>query len=320
MAHFLVTGGAGFIGSNIVAELVKRGERVRVLDNFSTGDRENLRPFGDAIELVEGSLTDFETVRLAVRSVDVVLHQGALPSVPRSVEQPINSNEVNAAGTLNLLVASRDERVKRVVFASSSSIYGDVEIDRKHEGLPPRPLSPYAVAKMAAEYYAKVFFNLYGLETVALRYFNVFGPRQNPDSQYSAVIPKFIKAMMNGKQPVIYGDGLQSRDFSYVENVVLANLLAASALRMTGETLNIACGETRTLLDLVNGLNNILGTNISPIFQPIRKGDVKHSLADISLAERTIHYKPTVGWEEGLKRTVQWYVELEKGNRGTGVA
>ncbi|MCX6135051.1 MAG: SDR family oxidoreductase [Ignavibacteriales bacterium] len=320
MAHFLVTGGAGFIGSNIVAELVKRGERVRVLDNFSTGNRENLRPFGDSIELVEGSLTDFETVRIAARGVDVVLHQGALPSVPRSIEQPLNSNEVNAGGTLNVLVASRDEGVKRVVFASSSSIYGDVDIDRKHEGLPPRPLSPYAVAKMAAEYYAKVFFKLYGLEAVALRYFNVFGPRQNPDSQYSAVIPKFIKMMMNGKQPVIFGDGLQSRDFSYVENIVLANLLAASAPRMTGETLNIACGETRTLLDLVNGLNKALGTTISPIFQPIRKGDVMHSLADISLAERTINYKPTVGWEEGLKRTVQWYVELEKGNRGTGVA
>ncbi len=314
MAQFLVTGGAGFIGSNIVAELVKRGERVRVLDNFSTGNRENLRPFGDAVELVEGSLTDFETVRIAVRRVDFVLHQGALPSVPRSIEQPLNSNDVNAGGTLNILVASRDEGVKRVVFASSSSIYGDVDIDRKHEGLSPRPLSPYAVAKMAAEYYAKVFFNLYGLETVALRYFNVFGPRQNPDSQYSAVIPKFIKGMMNGKRPVIFGDGLQSRDFSYVENIVNANLLAAAAPHTNGETLNIACGETRTLLDLVNGLNKILGTRIEPVFEPIRKGDVKHSLADISLAERTINYKPTVGWDDGLKRTVEWYKNQHSDN------
>jgi nucleoside-diphosphate-sugar epimerase len=310
MAFYLVTGGAGFIGSNIVAELVKRGERVRVLDNFSTGSRKNIRPFSESMELIEGSLTDFETVRMAVRGVDFVLHQAALPSVPRSIEQPMNSHEVNASGTLNILIAGRDERVKRVVLASSSSIYGNSEAHQKHEGLPARPLSPYAVAKIAGEYYARVFHQLYGLESVALRYFNVFGPRQNPDSQYSAVIPKFIKAMMNGQQPLIYGDGSASRDFSHVDNVVRANLLAASAPNVGGCVMNIACGEAHTLLDLVNALNRILGTSISPVFQPARKGDVQHSLADVSEAKKLIGYTPFVQWEDGLKRTVEWYSGL----------
>ena len=307
MALYLVTGGAGFIGSNIVAELVKRNERVRVLDNFSTGNRGNLVAFNERIHVVEGSLTDLETVRAAVKNVDYVLHQGALPSVPRSIEQPINSNDVNVCGTLNVLVASKDEGVKRVVLASSSSVYGNTEIMPKVETLCPMPLSPYAVSKLACEHYARVFSQLYGLPTICLRYFNVFGPRQNPRSQYSAVIPKFIMAMMNGESPVIYGDGLQSRDFSYVQNVVEANLLAAVEPKAKAEVVNIACQEVYTLLDLVRELNAILGVNIKPKFEPIRKGDVKHSFADISLAREIMNYRPEIKWQEGLKRTVEWF-------------
>ncbi|MGB2869441.1 MAG: SDR family oxidoreductase [Bacteroidota bacterium] len=307
MASYLVTGGAGFIGSNIVAELVHRGERVRVLDNFATGLRENIVPFSDRIEIVEGSLTDLETVRLAVRKIDFVLHQGALPSVPRSIEQPINSNEVNAGGTLNVLLASKDEGVNRVVLASSSSVYGNTDAPKKHEGLPPLPLSPYAVSKLSGEFYANVFYHLYGLSTIVLRYFNVFGPRQNPNSQYSAVIPKFIRAMMKGERPVIYGDGEQSRDFSFVDNVVHANLLATTAPKVDGQVMNIACGESFTLLNLVSVLNRILGTSIEPVFQPVRKGDVLHSLADISKAKQWLAYTPRIRWEEGLQKTVEWY-------------
>lgn len=307
MTSYLVTGGAGFIGSNIVAELVRRGERVRVLNNFATGLRENIMPFSDKIEVIEGSLTDLETVRLAVRKIDFVLHQGALPSVPRSIEQPINSNDVNTCGTLNVLVASKDEGVKRVVLASSSSVYGNTDAPEKHEALPPLPLSPYAVSKLAGEFYAGVFCRLYGLSTTVLRYFNVFGPRQNPNSQYSAVIPKFIKAMMKRESPVIYGDGAQSRDFSFVDNVVNANLLAAKAKNVDGQVMNIACGESFTLLNLVAVLNRILGTSIEPVFQPARKGDVLHSLADISRAKRLLAYSANIRWEEGLQKTVEWY-------------
>ncbi|HLE31503.1 MAG TPA: SDR family oxidoreductase [Bacteroidota bacterium] len=306
MSLNLVTGGAGFIGSNIVAELVRQKKRVRVLDNFATGRRENLIPFGKDVELIEGSLTDLETVRLAVRGVDVVFHQAALPSVPRSIDQPINCNEVNIGGTLNVFVASKDEGVRRVIIASSSSVYGNTEVQPKDEGMSPRPLSPYAVSKLAGESYASVFSRVYGLQTVALRYFNVFGPRQNPHSQYAAVIPRFIKAMSRGERPVIYGDGLQSRDFSYVENVVQANLLAAEAPSVGGELMNIACGEAHSLLNLVEILNRLLGTNINPVFEPARKGEVLHSLASISRAHRLLGYKPSVLWEEGLKRTLDW--------------
>ncbi|HTX17035.1 MAG TPA: SDR family oxidoreductase [Bacteroidota bacterium] len=307
MATYLITGGAGFIGSNIVGELVRKGESVRVLDNFSTGKRENLLPFNGRIEIIEGSLTDMETVKEAMGGIDYVLHEGALPSVPRSVEQPINSNDVNVGGTLNILVAARDEGVKRVVLASSSSVYGDTEVMPKVETMRPAPLSPYAVSKLTGELYARVFSQLYGLQTVVLRYFNVFGPRQNPDSQYSAVIPKFINAMIHGKRPTIFGDGLQSRDFSYVENVVDANLLSATAPPTNGEVLNIACQESHTLLDLVRVLNDLLGKHIEPEFKPTRQADVRHSLADISLAREVIGYKPKVRWEEGLQKTLVWY-------------
>jgi len=307
MASYLVTGGAGFIGSNIVAELVQRKERVRILDNFSTGMRSNLEPFAGSIEVIEGNLSDLETVRSAVHGADFILHHAALPSVPRSIEQPINTNNVNVAGTLNVLVAAKEEGVKKVVVASSSSVYGDTNESPKRESMQPKPLSPYAVSKLACEHYARVFCEIYGLPTIVLRYFNVFGPRQNPDSQYSAVIPKFIKAMLEGKRPVIYGDGTQSRDFSFVQNVVEANILATQAANVKGVTMNVACQESYSLLDLVESLNAILGTAIAPVFEPSRKGEVKHSLADISLAREHIKYLPTVKWKEGLARTVDWY-------------
>ncbi len=307
MASYLVTGGAGFIGSNIVAELVNRKQRVRVLDNYATGRRENLQPFERAIEVVEGDMTDLDTVRSAVKGMDYILHQGALPSVPRSIEHPLKTNDVNVVGTLNVLVAGRDEKVKKIVVASSSSVYGNTRESPKHEGMPPNPLSPYAVSKLAAEQYARVFCEIFGLSTIVLRYFNVFGPRQDPNSPYSAVIPRFIKSMLAGKRPLIYGDGKQSRDFSFVENVVKANILAAESTDAKGLSINIACQESFSLLDLVSTLNTILGTNIQPTFEAARIGDVKHSLADISLARERIHYVPKVRWKEGLEKTVEWY-------------
>lgn len=312
MSFYLVTGGAGFIGSHIVDRLVQNGEKVRVLDNFSTGKRANIEHNLGEIDLINGSLTDMGTVRCAVEGVDYVLHQGALPSVPRSVNDPIGSNDANINGTLNLLVAARDAGVKRLVFASSSSVYGDSPSLPKHERMPPDPLSPYALTKLAGECYCRLFTDLYGLETVSLRYFNVFGPRQDPESQYAAVIPKFIKCMLKGERPVIYGDGLQSRDFTYVENNVEANILACSAPRAVGEVMNIACGDRFSLLDLVDIINRILGTSIEPVFEPARPGDVKHSQADISKARELIGFEPKVGFVEGLERLVGW----TRGNLG----
>lgn len=306
MSVYLITGGAGFIGSHIVDRLVNDGEQVRVLDNFSTGKRANIEHNLDEIDLIEGSLTDINTVRRAVEGVDYVLHQGALPSVPRSVNDPIGSNDANINGTLNLLVAARDAGVKRLVFASSSSVYGNSPSLPKHEGMPPDPLSPYALTKLAGEYYCRLFTDLYGLEAVCLRYFNVFGPRQDPESQYAAVIPKFINCMICGERPVIYGDGFQSRDFTYVENNVEANILACSAPHAAGEVLNIACGDRFSLLDLVDIINRILGNSIEPVFEPARQGDVKHSQADISRAREIIGFEPKVGFVEGLERLVRW--------------
>ncbi len=309
MATYLVTGGAGFIGSNIVRELVARGEGVRVLDNFSTGRRENLAEVLNDIELIEGDVRDPSACRRAVAGVEYVLHQGAIPSVQRSVDDPFISNEANVNGTLNLLIAARDAGVRRVVYASSSSVYGDSPTLPKHEDMTPRPRSPYAVSKLAAEYYCQVFTEVYGLETVSLRYFNVFGPRQDPTSQYSAVIPLFVQAMLAGEPPVVYGDGLQSRDFTYVSNNVEANLLAATAPGVAGRVFNIACGKRYTLLDLIAMLNDILGTRIDPVFAPPRPGDVKHSLADIRLAQEQMSYTVDVDFETGLERTVTWYRE-----------
>jgi nucleoside-diphosphate-sugar epimerase len=306
---YLVTGGAGFIGSNIVEELVRRGERVRVLDDFSTGKWENLAAFLDEIELVEGDLRDPRAVRRAMQGADVVLHQGALPSVQRSVDDPLTSHAVNVTGTLNLLAAARDEGVRRVVYAASSSAYGDSPTLPKREDMIPRPKSPYAVSKLAGEQYCRAFTEVYGLETVCLRYFNVFGPRQDPGSQYSGVIPLFITAMLRGEPPIVHGDGLQSRDFSYIANVVQANLLAATAPDASGRVFNVACGERYTLLDMIAALNDILGTEIEPTHTDPRVGDVRHSLADISAAEEVLGYRVLVDFCEGLRRTTAWYRE-----------
>jgi len=309
MTTYLVTGGAGFIGSNIVVELLQRGERVRVLDNFSTGRRKNLSDVLDNIELIEGDLRDLDTCRRAVRGVDYVLHQGAVPSVQRSIDDPITSNDANIKGTLNLLIAARDADVRRLVYASSSSIYGDSPTLPKQENMPLRPKSPYAVSKLAAEHYCRIFTSVFGLETVSLRYFNVFGPRQDPTSHYAAVVPLFIKAMLAGKPPTIYGDGLQSRDFTYVGNNVHANLLAAMAEDVAGQVFNVACGQRYTLLELVATLNEILGMHIEPLFAPPRPGDVKHSLADISRAQAKLGYTVKVDFRAGLEKTAAWYRE-----------
>jgi nucleoside-diphosphate-sugar epimerase len=307
MSVFLVTGGAGFIGSNLVEELVRRGEKVRVLDNFSTGKRENLTPYMDQIELVEGDIRSYHIVRKAVEAVDFVLHQAALPSVPRSIADPVTTNEVNVGGTLNILDAAKDAGVKRLVFASSSSIYGDNEKLPKTEDMTPRPMSPYAVAKLAGEKYCQVFFTIFGLKTVSLRYFNVFGPRQDPTSQYSAVIPKFVSMIKKGESPLIFGDGEQSRDFTFVKNVVHANLLACAEHENTaGQVFNIACGKRITLNRLVELINEALGMDVKPKYLESRAGDVKHSLANIEKAQQTFGYKSKVDFESGLKSLINY--------------
>jgi nucleoside-diphosphate-sugar epimerase len=310
MMKYLVTGGAGFIGSNLVEELVRRGESIRVLDNYSSGKKENLVDFAEQIELIEGDIRNYNIVRDAVSDIDVILHQAALPSVPRSINDPITTNEVNVSGTLNVLNAAKDAKVKRVVFASSSSVYGDAPELPKHEGMIPNPLSPYAVSKLAGEKYCNVFSSVYGLETVALRYFNVFGPKQDPTSQYSAVIPKFINSLLNNKRPIIYGDGEQSRDFTFVANVVNANILASTKENLSGIVMNSACHGRITLNELVAIINEILGKNISPIYQDERTGDIKHSFASIELAKAKLDYMPIVPFKEGLNYTIEYYKKL----------
>lgn len=307
MSSYLVTGGAGFIGSNIVEELVQRGKKVRVFDNFSTGKRHNIELFLDKIELIEGDLRSYNIVREAAEGMDYILHQAALPSVPRSIRDPITTNEVNVVGTLNILHAAKDANVKRVVFASSSSIYGETPELPKHEGMMLQPLSPYAVSKLAAEKYCSVFTKVYGLETVALRYFNVFGPRQDPTSQYSAVIPKFITAILNNRKPTIYGDGEQSRDFTFVSNVVNGNILAATTPGVAGIAVNCACHGQITLNYLVQKINDILGKNIQTEYTDAKPGDIKHSFAAIEAAKRFLGYEPNVLFDEGLVKTINWY-------------
>ncbi len=306
---YLVTGGAGFIGSNLVKKLLEMEEDVRILDNFATGKRENVLPYinNPHLTVIEGDLRSFHIVRTAVKGVDYILHQGALPSVPRSINDPITTNDVNILGTLNILEAAKEFGVKRVVCASSSSIYGNSETLPKIETMPVNPMSPYALTKYAQERYCQIYYNLYGLETVALRYFNVFGPNQDPTSQYSAVIPKFIKFMREDKEPVIYGDGTQSRDFTYVDNVVYANLLACNAEKAAGEVINVACGESYMLLELVKMINEILGKNIKPRFAPERAGDVKHSWAGIDKAKELLCYGVKVDFKEGLARTIEFF-------------
>jgi nucleoside-diphosphate-sugar epimerase len=314
MSKILVTGGAGFIGSNLTEALLERGHWVRVLDDFSTGKQQNLvfDKTYPSLEIVEGDIRDLPTCQKAVQGMEYVFHQGALPSVQRSVEDPEGSNAVNVGGTLNVLLAARDHGVKRVMYAASSSVYGDTPTLPKHEEMPPNPLSPYALQKHVGEHYCRLFYQLYGLETISLRYFNIFGPKQDPNSLYSAVIPKFIDALLEGRPPIIFGDGEQSRDFTYIENVVQANLLAMSAEQLHGEAVNIACGQRISLNQLLNVLKEILGSKQDPIYQEPRKGDVKHSLADIRKAKEMIHYEPKVGIETGLKKTVDFFKNQKK--------
>lgn len=306
---YLVTGGAGFIGSHICTALVERGERVRVLDNLITGKRANLAHLADRIEFIEASITDEAATRQAAEGVSVIFHQAAIPSVPRSVKEPRLNHDANVNGTFNVLLAARDAGVKRVVYAASSSAYGETEELPKRETMLPSPLSPYAAAKLVGEYYCQVFTRVYGLETVALRYFNVFGPRQDPTSPYSGVISKFVTSLLGGEAPVIFGDGEQSRDFTYIDNVVDANLRAAEAPAAAGEVMNVAIGERITLNQLLAELQQIIGTNLKANYAETRAGDVRHSLADIAKAQRLLGYTPLVGLAEGLQRTVAWYRE-----------
>jgi UDP-glucose 4-epimerase len=310
MGIHLITGGAGFIGSNIARELLKRGKPVRILDNFSTGHRANLADIRNDVEVIEGDIRSYHIVSEATKNVEVVYHQGALPSVPRSIADPLTSNEVNVSGTLNVLHAALDRGVRRLTFASSSSIYGNAPESVKSEDLHVRPLSPYAVSKLAGEKYYQVFYQIYGLETVAIRYFNVFGPWQDPDSPYSAVIPLFIKAYSEGQPPVINGDGAQSRDFTFIANVVHGNLLAADAPDAPGKMFNIACNGSITVNHLAGEIGRLTGRpDLKPVHGPSRSGDVKHSMASILKAKKYLGYEPIVSFEEGLRQTVEFYME-----------
>ena len=311
MATYLITGIAGFIGSSIARELVRRGESVRGIDNFSTGKQQNLAAMRDRIDFREVDLLDFEGITEACRGADYVLHEAAIPSVPRSVADPIASNRANVDGTLNLLVAARDAKVKRVVYASSSSLYGNSPTLPKREDMTPNPISPYAVSKLTGEYYMRSFYQVYGLETVSLRYFNVFGPYQDPTSMYSGVLAVFISKMLRGEQPTAHGDGEQSRDFTFIENVVNANLLAchAPASEAAGRYFNAATGHRITLNETFKLLQEMTGHKDSLRYGPERAGDVRHSLADISSAEKHLGYRPAVSFEQGLRQTVEWYRE-----------
>ncbi len=305
---YLVTGGAGFIGSNIVKALLTKGDFVRVVDNLSTGRKENIEEFLQSpnFEFVEGDLTDLAIAQKAAIGIDVVLHQAAVPSVPRSIEDPLRSHNSNITATLNMLIASRDQKVKKFVYASSSSIYGDNPKLPKNEDFPIMPISPYALTKYAGERYAQIFYSIYGLPTICLRYFNVFGPKQNPNSQYAAVIPKFIIDILGKKKPIIYGNGEQSRDFTFVDNVVQANILAAESDKGFGEVFNVACNQETSLNQLVALLEEIIGDRIGVEYKAARQGDVPHSRADISKAQAVLGYEPKIGIKEGLEKTVEW--------------
>lgn len=312
MAHYLVTGGAGFIGSNLAHALVARGADVRILDNFATGREENIADLVEKkqVELVRGSVTDADTVARAMRGIDYVLHQAAIPSVPRSIEDPLGGDDTNVHGTVTILDGARKAGVKRVVFAASSSAYGEkAPGEPKVETMLPAPLSPYAAAKLAGEYYMQAFYHSYGLETVALRYFNIFGPRQDPKSQYAAVIPNFVTAALQGRPATIYGDGETSRDFCFVENAVEANLLACTAPGAAGEVFNIACGESTSLLQTIDIIARIVGKKVPPVHEPPRTGDIKFSLADIGKAKKILGYTGRIRFDEGLERTIAWYRE-----------
>jgi nucleoside-diphosphate-sugar epimerase len=312
MSKVLITGGAGFIGSNLTETLLKQGHLVRVLDNFSTGRRENLvfdKAF-PSLEIIEGDICDLNICQRAMNDVEFVFHQAALASVQRSVEDPLTSNSVNVEGTLNVLLAARDAGVKRFVYASSCAVYGDDPIIPKREEMSPNPLSPYALQKYIGEQYCRLFSQLYNLGTVSLRYFNIFGPKQDPTSIYSAVIPKFISAMLEGHPPIVFGDGEQSRDFTYIDNVVQANLLAMSADHLNGEAINIACGKRISLNQLLDILKDIIGSKVSPVYQEPRKGDIRHSLADIQKGKKFLNYCPIVEIGDGLKKTVGYFQRI----------
>jgi UDP-glucose 4-epimerase len=309
---YLVTGGAGFIGSNIVKRLLELGEFVRIIDNFSTGRKENIEEFigNPNFELIEGDITDLNICQKSIKDMDFVLHQAAIPSVNRSILDPKSTFEANAIGTLNLLIAVKKYKIKKIVYASSSSIYGPGHVPKKEE-MTPNPISPYALSKFTGEKLCQIFSKIYGIPTICLRYFNVFGPRQNPFSEYAAVIPKFISAFLKNKRPVIYGDGKQTRDFTYVENVVEANLKASRSKFRGGEIFNIACGKQISLLDLINILNKYLFKNIKPLFRNERPGDIKHSFADISKAKKILGYTPKISFKDGLKMAIEWFKEYE---------
>jgi nucleoside-diphosphate-sugar epimerase len=304
ITKYLVTGGAGFIGSHIVSALLERGESVRVFDNLATGRESNLEALKGDVHFIEGDIRDFDRVRVAIQGVEVVFHQAALASVPRSIADPISSLETNINGTQNVLLAARDAGVRRVVYASSSSVYGNVPILPKHEAMPTRPMSPYAVQKLTGELLCGVFTQIYGLETVALRYFNVFGPRQDPASEYAAVIPRFLTAIIKGRNPIVFGDGEQTRDFTYIANVVQANLLAASSKNAVGYAINIGCGEQISLNAVLRMAGELLGGIVTAEYRDSRPGDVHDSLADISLARRLLGYEPVIGFREGLAHTL----------------
>ncbi len=311
MSNYLVTGGAGFIGSHIVDRLVKDGHNVRVIDNFCSGKRENIAGVLNKIELIEGDIRDCELVKKATQGVDFVLHQAALRSVPKSLTVPHEYNEVNIDGMVNLLQSCIENKVKRLVFASSSSIYGDTESFPENEEIMPQPISPYALTKIAGEYYCRIFSEIFGLSAVALRYFNVFGPRQSLDDEYAVVVPKFITCIAKNQPPPIYGNGKQSRDFTYIDNVVEANILAAETPDIKWAAINIANGKDNSVLELVDAINNIMGKNVLPVFENSRPGDVFKTLADIAKAEKILRFKPKVDFEKGLRLTIKWF-EKEK--------
>lgn len=310
--HYLVTGGAGFIGSHIAEKCLLNGHNVRVLDNLSTGREENLAALKGDVEFVEGDIRNMEDLHNAMSGIDMVFHQAALPSVPRSIEEPRACHESNITGTLNVLLAARRAGVKRVIYAGSSSAYGDTPVLPKKEDMTPSPLSPYALAKLTGEYYCQVFSSVYQLETITLRYFNVFGPRQNPESQYAAVIPKFIQAVQENKSPVVYGDGEQTRDFTYVGNVASANILAAQAEKTSGEVVNVATHTQISLNQLLTTLEELSGQTAQPRYEPPRPGDVRHSFADITRAQQLLGYEPAIGFEEGLRLTMDWMKQNQR--------
>lgn len=315
MTSYVITGGAGFIGSHIAAHLLQAGHEVRIVDNLLTGNPANLdylRSLNGNLTIHPVSITDLAALYPIFKGAEVVFHQAALPSVPRSIANPLETHENCVTGTLYVLKAAQESGVRRVVYAASSSAYGDNDVEYKIETLSPAPISPYGVAKLAGEMYCQVFYKVYGLETVCLRYFNVFGARQDPTSEYSAVIPKFITRMLRGESPVIYGDGQQSRDFTYIDNVIHGNLLAATSPDACGEVMNLATGGNISLLDLVEQLNAILGTSIAPIHAPARTGDILHSQADIQKAAELLDFTPIISFNEGLRRTVEWYKEQAK--------